>query len=155
MGAITLRFFHSNRGSIAIDFSLIIILFIFMLLFSAEIARLLYISASLDLAVSEAAKSAKNKERSDNNSYSSILRQRLISHQGVLGSFITEDNLSISNVLFSRNIPGVINRDISGDNTYPLATYSISYLYQPAFFPISSLWASSLLSREVVFVQEN
>ncbi|QHB33973.1 pilus assembly protein [Yersinia canariae] len=155
MSAIILRFFHSNRGSITVDFSLIIILFLSMLLFSAEIARVLYISASLDLAVSEAAKSAKNKERSDNTSYTSILQQKLISHQGILGSFITEDNLLSSNVVFSRHISDAIENNISDDNTYPLATYSINYLYRPVLFPIPSLWASNLLSREVIFVQEN
>lgn len=51
-------FYRSNTGSVTIEFTIVFVIFIFTLLFSAEISRLIYISASLDLAVSEAAKAA-------------------------------------------------------------------------------------------------
>ncbi len=54
-----LRLLPANRGSIAVEFTLIFILFIFMLLLVAETSRLFYTSANLDFALSEAAKTAK------------------------------------------------------------------------------------------------
>ncbi|WP_145583733.1 TadE/TadG family type IV pilus assembly protein [Yersinia thracica] len=155
MSKMNMLFFHENRGSTTIEFSIILILFLFMLLFSAEIARLLYISANLDLAVSEATKSAKNKDRNNNSSYNSVLRRKLISHHGILGSFIIDDNTLSSNVLFSESISDIINNDTSDNNTLPLAKYSVRYLYRPVFFPIPSYLSTIFLSREVIFVQEN
>lgn len=58
-----MTFFRSNRGSITIEFSILFVLFLFILLSSAEMARLFYISSNLDLAVSEATKAAKTKAR--------------------------------------------------------------------------------------------
>ena len=150
-----LRFFYSHRGSITIEFSMVFIIFLFILLSSAEISRLFYISASLDLAVSEAAKSAKNKESTNNASYISVLKQKLATRRGVLGPFIAENNEIKTDVVFSESISDMINDKTSTDHKLPLAKYSVSYLYRPIFFPISPLWAKKLLLREVIFAQEN
>ncbi|MGM7744266.1 TadE/TadG family type IV pilus assembly protein [Yersinia enterocolitica] len=150
-----LRFFYSHRGSITIEFSMVFILFLFILLSGAEISRLFYISASLDLAVSEAAKSAKNKELTDNSSYASVLQQKLATHDGVLGSFIAKNNEVVASVVFSESISDIMNNRTSTDHNLPLAKYSVSYLYRPIFFPISPSWANTLLLREVIFAQEN
>ncbi|CNK81234.1 putative tight adherance operon protein [Yersinia frederiksenii] len=154
MSEITSSFIHSRKGSITIEFSMVFILFIVMLLFSAEIARLFYTSASLDLAISEAVKSAKNKQRDDSNSYNTVLKKELLSQRGILGTFITDDNSVKTSVTFSLSIDDIINNNMSGDNKSPLAKYTVSYLYRPVFFPIPSLWADSLLLREVIFAQE-
>ncbi|WP_145492692.1 TadE/TadG family type IV pilus assembly protein [Yersinia aleksiciae] len=149
-------FFRTNRGSVTVEFSISFILFLFMILFSAEISRLFYISSSLDLAVSEAAKSAKNKEQSDNTTYQSAFLQKLITQRGVLGTFITSNNAVTANVEFSDNISDIITNNMSAVYTdQKLARYTVSYTYSPIFFPIPSLWANTLLSREVIFVQEN
>ncbi|MDN0122203.1 TadE/TadG family type IV pilus assembly protein [Yersinia aleksiciae] len=149
-------FFRTNRGSVTVEFSISFILFLFMILFSAEISRLFYISSSLDLAVSEAAKSAKNKEQSDNTTYQSAFLQKLITQRGVLGIFITSNNAVTANVEFSDNISDIITNNMSAVYTdQKLARYTVSYTYSPIFFPIPSLWANTLLSREVIFVQEN
>ncbi|HHL2499864.1 TPA: TadE/TadG family type IV pilus assembly protein [Yersinia enterocolitica] len=154
MSKTLLCFSRSNRGSITIEFTIIFILFLFMLLLSAEISRLFYISASLDLAVSEAAKSAKNKDPTDNTSYTSVLQEKFMAYHGVLGPFIAENNNVNTDVVFSEDVSDLINNTTSIYTTSPLAKYSVSYLYHPMFFPISSLWANTLLSREVIFVQE-
>ncbi|WP_409994328.1 TadE/TadG family type IV pilus assembly protein [Yersinia sp. KBS0713] len=149
-------FFQSNSGSVAIEFSILFILLIFTLLFSAEISRLLYISASLDLAVSEAAKSAKNKKENDSATYQSVFLNRLMAQQGVLGAFITNNNAVTASVEFSDNISDIIANKMSKVYTdQKLARYSVSYTYSPLFFPIPSVWSNILLSREVIFVQEN
>lgn len=151
----SIHFFNSNRGSITVEFSIVLVLFFFVLLSSAEISRLFYISSSLDLAVSEAVKSAKNKESTNSHSYTSVLQRKLATHHGVLGPFISESNKININVVFSENISDLVNNKNSNDSTLPLAKYSISYLYSPVFFPISPSWANTLLLREVVFAQEN
>ncbi|WP_235921102.1 TadE/TadG family type IV pilus assembly protein [Yersinia artesiana] len=150
-----LRFFYSNRGSITIEFLIVFTIFLIIFLSSAEIARLIYISANMDLSVSEAAKSAKNKESTDNTNYTSMLQEKLATYHGVLGPFIAENNNVSTNVIFSENISDLINNKTSTDNKLPLAKYSVSYQYRPIFFPMSSSWANTLLLREVIFAQEN
>lgn len=154
MSKITRSFIHSRKGSITIEFSIVFFLFIVTLLFSAEITRLFYTSAILDLAISEAVKSAKNKQRNDSDSYNTVLKKTLLSQQGVLGTFITDDNSVKTSVKFSLSIDDIINNNMSDDNKSPLAKYTVSYLYRPVFFPIPSIWANSLLLREVIFAQE-
>ena len=165
-----MTFFRSNRGSITIEFSILFVLFLFILLSSAEMARLFYISSNLDLAVSEATKAAKNKSKDDRTTYNTIVRQKLITQTGVFGSFITNENI-ITQVAFSNSIDDIINDSlfdsignnlneiISGgrhnDDSLSLAKYTVIYSYQPIFFPISSVFANTLLRREVIFVQEN
>ncbi|MFL4556662.1 TadE/TadG family type IV pilus assembly protein [Yersinia kristensenii] len=173
MSETIINFFRSNRGSITIEFSIVFVLFLFILLSSAEMARLFYISSSLDLAVSEATKAAKNKRTDDKTTYNTIVRQRLMTQTGVLGSFITDENL-ITQVVFSNSIDDIINDSIfdsigndignnlneiitggrHNDDSLPLAKYTVIYSYNPIFFPIPSVFANTLLKREVIFVQE-
>ncbi|WP_420072500.1 MULTISPECIES: TadE/TadG family type IV pilus assembly protein [unclassified Yersinia (in: enterobacteria)] len=145
------QFSCSNEGSVTIEFTVVFVLFLLTLLSCAEISRLLYISASLDLAVSEAVKSTKNREDSN----SAILRQSLTAQNGILGAFITNNNAINTTVEFSNNISDLINQIYSGSETSPLAKYTVTYIYHPLFFPIPSHWANIQLSREVIFVQEN
>lgn len=136
MRVIRFPFFHSNTGSMTIEFSIVIVMFIFSLLFCSEIARLFYISASLDLAVSEAAKSAKNKEQSDSKDYQTLSREKLIIQQGVLGTFITANNAVITNVKFSNTISDIISNNMKSTNgNEKLASYTVRYTYKPIFSP--------------------
>ncbi|MGP2412232.1 TadE/TadG family type IV pilus assembly protein [Yersinia sp. 2553 StPb PI] len=151
MSKIREQFSRSNEGSVTIDFTVVFVLFLLTLLSCAEIGRLLYISASLDLAVSEAVKSTKNREGSN----SAILRQSLNAQNGILGVFITNNNAINTTVEFSNSISDLISQIYSGSETSPLAKYTVTYIYQPLFFPIPSRWANIQLSREVIFVQEN
>ncbi|WP_072102632.1 TadE/TadG family type IV pilus assembly protein [Yersinia intermedia] len=147
-------FFCSNIGSVTIEFTIVLTLFILTLLFSAEISRLLYISASLDLAVSEAAKSAKNKEI-NSESYQSIFNSKIIEQQGMFGKFISPDN-TVATVEFANSIADITSNKMTTHHpNQKLARYSVRYKYKPTLFPIPSIWANSLLSREVIFVQEN
>lgn len=149
-------FLRSSNGSVTVEFATVFILFIFTLLFSAEISRLLYISASLDLAVSEAEKSAKNKQEDDSATYQSVFLNSLMAQKGLLGTFITNNNAVTANVEFSDNTADIIANKMSKVYTdQKLARYSVSYTYSPLFFPIPSVWSNILLSREVIFVQEN
>lgn len=147
-------FYRSNTGSVTIEFTIVFVIFIFTLLFSAEISRLIYISASLDLAVSEAAKAAKNKEI-NSESYQSIFDSKIIEQQGLFGKFINPDN-TIATVEFANSIADITSNNMSSYySNQKLARYTVRYIYKPILFPIPSIWASSLLSREVVFANEN
>lgn len=153
MNGNVITFFRSNNGSIAIEFLIVFILFIFILLSSAEITRLLYISSNLDLAFSEATKTAKNRNITDNRDYNTILRQRLITQTGVFGAFIADSNI-VTDVTFSNSINDIINNAQQDDNNLVLAKYTASYTYRAVFFPIPTIFANTLLKREVIFVQE-
>ncbi|WP_016680406.1 TadE/TadG family type IV pilus assembly protein, partial [Yersinia pestis] len=83
-----LRLLPANRGSIAVEFTLIFILFIFMLLLVAETSRLFYTSANLDFALSEAAKTAKNRDAENVLSYQQLFEHNFNRQVTVLGSLI-------------------------------------------------------------------
>lgn len=153
MREINLLFFRSNTGSVTVEFSIVLVLFVFTLLFSAEISRLLYISASLDLAVSEAAKSAKNKEN-NNGTYLSEFDNNLIKQQSVFGKIVNLNNF-VATVEFANSIDDIILKKTSSDySNQKLALYSVRYTYTPLLFPIPSIWVNTLLIREVIFAQE-
>ncbi|CRX70746.1 TadE/TadG family type IV pilus assembly protein [Yersinia enterocolitica] len=154
MNGNVITFFRSNNGSIAIEFLIVFTLFIFILLSSAEITRLLYISSNLDLAFSKAVKTAKNRNITDNRDYNTILRQRLIAQTGVFGAFIADSNI-VTDVAFSNSINDIINNVQQDNNNLALAKYTVSYTYKAIFFPIPTIFANTLLRREVIFVQEH
>lgn len=77
-------FIRDNEGAASIEFSLTIILFIFLVLFVAEIARLSYISAVIDLAVSEAAKESKNASAVDDGGYDNRFQKRITEQGGAI-----------------------------------------------------------------------
>ncbi|HEN3602696.1 TPA: pilus assembly protein [Yersinia enterocolitica] len=154
MNGNVITFFRSNNGSITIEFLIVFTLFIFILLSSAEITRILYISSNLDLAFSEAVKAAKNRNITDNRDYNTILRQKLIAQTGVFGAFIADSNI-VTDVTFSNSINDIINNAQQDDNNLALAKYTVSYTYKAVFFPTPTIFANTLLRREVVFVQEH
>ncbi|QCT20894.1 pilus assembly protein [Jejubacter calystegiae] len=149
-------FSRDQTGVASIEFSLSIIAFVILLFFIAEIARMSYISAVLDLALSEASKSAKNASTFD-SSYQTRFRQRFVSNGGHLWDFLTKNNEVELRVYFSDSVGDMIrNGGSSSANSrnMALARYQVHYRYQPMFFPFPGFWANSLLYREVIFVQE-
>lgn len=147
---------RSRTGVASIEFSLTVLAFVFMIFFIAEIARLTYISAVIDLAVSEAGKEAKNAPATKGSDYSSRFKSRLEQSGGTLWHFLTkadEVNITIS---YASSIADMVNR---GGNTttyveQPIARYLLVYRYHPMFFPFPEYLTRSLLNREVIFVQE-
>lgn len=151
-----LRFLHTNRGSIAVEFILVFILFIFMLLLVAETSRLFYLSANLDFALSEAAKTTKNRDNENRLSYQQIFERSFNQQVSVLGSLMNPSTTAQFTVNFSHGITGLLNgnHEINSPNL-PLAHYQVQLAYQPIFLPFPQMWVNTLLSREVIFVQEN
>ncbi|TBL99657.1 TadE/TadG family type IV pilus assembly protein [Hafnia paralvei] len=149
-------FIRDNEGAASIEFSLTVILFIFLVLFVAEIARLSYISAVIDLAVSEAAKESKNASAVDDGGYDNRFQKRITEQGGAIWGFLTRPDAVTMNITYAGSIREMTDTGgTSGDSRYkPLARYQLEYQYHPMFFPFPDIWANNLLNREVIFVQE-
>lgn len=155
MKRISRNLLKAQQGVATIEFSLTIIVFIFMVLFVAETARLAYVSSVIDLAVSEAAKEAKNAPSSLNGGYRSRFEKRLTEQGGALWGFLTRADAVDVTIAFAQSIDSMTATGGSSNFTkQPLARYKLAYRYHPMFFPFPGLWASNLLTREVIFVQE-
>lgn len=145
---------HEQQGAATIEFSLTAIIFIFMVLFVAETARLAYVSSVVDLAVSEAAKEAKNAPSNLEGGYRSRFK-RLTEQGGVLWGFLTRADAVNITIAYADSIDSMAaTGGTSGFSKQPLARYRLSYRYHPMFFPFPGFWANNLLTREVIFVQE-
>lgn len=150
------HFVRDNKGVASIEFSLTVILFIALVLFVAEIARMAYISSIIDLAVSEAAKESKNASASDNGGYDSRFQARITQQGGAIWGFLTRPDAVTMDITYADSITDMINTGGStGNSRYkPLARYHLEYKYTPMFFPFPGFWVNNLLNREVIFVQE-
>ncbi|WPM84881.1 TadE family protein [Apirhabdus apintestini] len=140
-------FIRDNRGVATVEFVFSIFTFVIMLFFVAEIARISYISAVLDLAVSEAAKEAKNAPDYETK-YEDRFRSRF-KHGGAIWSFLTYNNAVSMKIFYSNSIPDMFEtggvENLTKDSA--LARYWINYNYKPMFFPFPRSYASNLLTR--------
>ncbi|EKN4182463.1 pilus assembly protein [Yersinia ruckeri] len=155
MGHIFKRLCGDSKGSAVLELALGIIPILFLLISIAEASRFIYTSNILDLAISNAAKKAKNTKESNQSDYHNIFEESLNQQMGSFGHIITTNNNFMLEVKFSDSLSDLItdNYYYNADN-HPIGIYRLNYSYQPIFIPISSSWANSLLSREVIFVQE-
>lgn len=161
MGHIFKRLCGDSKGSAVLELALGIIPILFLLISIAEASRFIYTSNILDLAISNAAKKAKkakkakNTKASNQSDYHNIFEESLNQQMGSFGHIITTNNNFMLEVKFSDSLSDLItdNYYYNADN-HPIGIYRLNYSYQPIFIPISSSWANSLLSREVIFVQE-
>lgn len=155
MKRIARRLLREQQGGATIEFSLTVIIFIFMVFFVAETARLAYVSAVIDLAVSEAAKAAKNAPPNLGGGYRRRFETSLTEQGGSLWGFMTRTDAVEVTAAFAWSVDDMIATGGRGSfNRHPLARYKLAYRYQPMFFPFPGIWANNLLSREVIFVQE-
>ncbi|AKJ41127.1 TadE/TadG family type IV pilus assembly protein [Pragia fontium] len=149
------RFWRHREGVASIEFAMAFFGFFVMILFVAEIARLSYMSAVVDLAVSEAAKEAKNAKQADSSAYQARFQTRLVSEGGRLWRFLSKEDAIKIQVNFANSISDLLSNNYSASaKNSPLARYHLQYDYHPMFFPFPGVWADTLLNREVIFVQE-
>ncbi|MGB9096040.1 TadE/TadG family type IV pilus assembly protein [Erwinia sp.] len=148
--------FINQRGAASIEFAFTLIAFLFMVFFIFETARLAYISAVIDLAVSEAAKEAKNAPAASNSSYRDRFSRRLTEEGGVLWRSVTTADAVQINITYSSTLQEMISTGGSPSSSLnkPIARYQLAFRYTPMFFPFPEFWATNLLVREVIFVQE-
>lgn len=148
-------FWHRREGVASIEFAMAFFGFFIMVMFVAEIARLSYMSAVIDLAVTEAAKEAKNAKQPSSAAYQSRFKARLTDDSGRLWKFLTSEDAVSVQVNFAHNINDLLTNNYSAtSDESPLARYQLKYHYHPMFFPFPGMWAGTLLNREVIFVQE-
>lgn len=151
-------FIRKECGVAGIEFALTAVVFIFLILFIAETARMSYLSSVLDLAISEAAKDAKNSDGNEGGrTYRDYFYSRLESGGGKIWSFIAKKDAINVNLYFSGSVQDMIysGGQAGSSQDKPLARYVLKYKYTPMFFffPSSSV-TDILFTREVIFVQE-
>lgn len=151
-----LLFFCNRRGVASIEFALTVLLFIFMVLFIAEMSRMAYVSAVIDLAVSEGAKEGKNANDKTSGGYEARFTKHLTEGGGALWFFLNKEDAVSINVTYSNSVTDMIatggQAGTAEDNA--LARYQLIYHYHPMFFPFPKSWAGQMFNREVIFVQE-
>ncbi len=158
-------FCRCERGVLSIEFAATFMIFLSMFLLMMEVARLSYISAVLNLGVSEAAKIAKNTRSSDSAAYQALFIKELTENRGKLWNFITRADALKAKVCFSKDIESLVH-DINrgGDNSAycvknaagrPLGRYVLEYTYHSLFFPLPADSIQTILRKEVTFVQEH
>lgn len=149
-------FVTDQRGAAAVEFTFTLFAFLFMVFFITEAARLAYLSAVIDLAVSEAAKEARSAPAAQPGSYRDRFARRLTEEGGVLWRAVTTADAVQINVSYASSLTEMINTGGSHSSSLnkPIARYQLAYRYTPMFFPFPEFWATNLLIREVIFVQE-
>jgi tight adherence protein E len=149
-------FIKDRTATASIEFALTIIFFVFTVFFIAEVGRLAYVSSVIDLAVSEAAKDAKNVPSSTSGDYRTRFEDRMLRQTGALWRFLTNSDAVEISMGYASSIDEMNNSGGSSGNyrNQPIARYQVKYRYEPMFFLFPGFWADSLLNREVIFVQE-
>ena len=145
-----------QRGAVTVEFAFTVIPFLIMVLFIAEMSRLAYLSAVIDLAVSEAAKEAKNSSATSSGDYRSYFEKRLFQQGGSLWTFLTRNDAVTIKAAYAASINEMVYSGGSAADPHnrPLARYQLQYRYHPMFFFLPDIWANKYLNREVIFVQE-
>ncbi len=145
------RLGQGQRGAVMIEFVMTSLVFLLMLFLLMEVARLSYISAVLNLSITEAAKSAKNSQNINGEAaYNAVFKHNLAAaqqSQNRLWNFLAEEHTLRTTVTFIGTRVGL------ADNQ--LARYKLEYPYEPKFFPLPANWVAKLLKKEVIFVQEH
>ncbi|MCW6638843.1 TadE family protein, partial [Yersinia ruckeri] len=85
MGHIFKRLCGDSKGSAVLELALGIIPILFLLISIAEASRFIYTSNILDLAISNAAKKAKNTKASNQSDYHNIFEESLNQQMGSFG----------------------------------------------------------------------
>lgn len=145
-----------QRGAVTVEFAFTVMIFLMLVLFVAEMSRLAYVSSVIDLAVSEAAKEAKNSSAGQNGDYRRRFEKSLFEQGGSLWAFLTRKDAVTLHIAYAASLDDMIKHGGStGDyRSRPLARYQLQYRYHPMFFLLPDIWANNFLNREVIFVQE-
>ncbi len=150
-----------EEGVITIEFSFIFIIFVFFIFLMFEICRFMYISASVDLTLAEA---ARITSRSENiYDYSDLFDTHITEQSAFWAMFINPENFTLKVTHCSSVIEAMNGKCVTSDGSdYPLAVYSAGYRYRPLLFAfdnnasVKKLLTSlqGTLNRRLVYVQE-
>lgn len=150
-----------EKGSVTLEFSFVFIVFMFLIFMIFEVCRFLYISASVDLTLAEAARITSRTESTTN--YTALFTQNVKEQSALLSMFIDPQDFTLS-IKYCSSVSRAMAGNCSTGNSskYPLAVYSASYHYRPLLFAfdnnssVKQLLTSlnNSLNRRLVFVQE-
>lgn len=149
------QFISTRRGVATIEFSLTALMFFTLILFFAEMMSITYISAAMDLVISEAAKKAKNSSPAVNKNYADVFKKTLSQRQGLLERFMLSSDITVE-THYCNSIDELKTACSSKQaENNRIARYKFSYHYRPLFFPYPTSWTNKITTREVIFVQES
>lgn len=156
------RRLRPEQGVITIEFSFIFIIFIFFIFLFFEVNRFVYVSASIDLTLSEAARITSRTESSDSN-YTEIFASNIRQQSSFWKMFIDASNFTLT-VRYCNSVSAAVNGNCNSTDgrNFPLALYSARYRYRPLLFTfagnsaVNNLFNSldNYLSRQLLYVQE-
>lgn len=151
-----------EQGVITIEFSFIFIIFIFFIFLFFEVNRFVYVSASIDLTLSEAARITSRTESSDSN-YTEVFASNIRQQSSFWNMFIDASNFTLT-VRYCNSVSAAVNGNCNSTDgrNFPLALYSVRYRYRPLLFTfagnsaVNNLFNSldNYLSRQLLYVQE-
>lgn len=156
-----LNFFcREQEGIMAIEFSIIFGIFLFLCFFTFEICRYNFISAAVDLTLTTAAREASSQSSRKTN-YAQTFSRVVARQSGFLSGFINPDSFS-SSVKYCQTIDQAIQGQCvtSPATGKYLAFYQVSYDYKPFLFnyiPGTRELMTALrdsLTRQLIFIQE-
>lgn len=150
-----LRFINNQRGSALVEVSFVIFPFIMTVLFIAEICRITFISASLDLALAESGRMSSVSYSSENykSNFEKSLKDKLTSWPLFSRDVKIEQSIkSCSDIDMLIASPARCSSEQHKNN--PLALYSVKIEYKPVFFIFPSNFVNNELQRSVVLIQE-
>lgn len=155
------RFYHDNSGLVLVQMTLIIVPFILLFLFIAELCTVLFVSVSIDLAMAEAMRYTSASAQSSLSSYRSTFIDRM--SKGIQSMpLLTFDESNVTfDAKYCKNLEELADNScsstgaISGTVQYPVAIFSISYKHDPIFFPFPDTILKNSMNRTGIYVMEN
>ncbi len=151
----------NEKGVVAIEFSFVIILFLFMVFFIFEISRYMFISSAIDFTLSSAARTSAAQSAS-NTDYNALFRKNITTDNGFWAGFIDPALLNTQVSFCDTVAQAAANKcSAASSDLKRLAFYRVSYRYQPlaiaGVIPGAETLMTALrnaLSRQIIYVQE-
>jgi tight adherence protein E len=165
-----IRLIHNESGVVALEMTLILIPFILLFLFVAELCSVLYVSSSIDLAMAEGMRFTSSLSAPSMSAYKTAFSKKMEERIKILPLMVyNADNINFD-VTYCHNLGDVAagqchqpnaslpSVDAEGknipDSGTPIAYYSIFYRYKPIFLPIPTKILHQTMSRNGVYVME-
>ncbi|MDF7680869.1 pilus assembly protein [Enterobacteriaceae bacterium ESL0689] len=148
--------FYIERGTAAVEFSLVLIPFLLSIFFIIELCRIVFISSAVDLIIAESGNVAAVTTVPDRYQtyFNSEIDKRMKSWP-----LISRDTHVKVSLQWCNDIDAVINDSCSqssvAGNSEPLAFYNMEAEYKPLFFFFPQQSIDKMLNRRILLVQEH
>ncbi len=151
---------EEEKGIVAVEFSFVIVIFLFMVFFIFEISRYMFISSAIDFMLSSASRTSASRSASQTD-YNALFRKTITTDNRFWAGFI-DPSLLTTGVTFCDTVAqAAANKCSASDSDLKkLAVYQVSYSYQPLILsgiPGAGTLVAALknsLSRQIISVPE-